>query len=186
VLNTSPSLCSLRLENHLLDCIMPRPRPLVSSTVRRRKRADFLLGTGVLTMRACASCLSFGVACILSPADERCEQCFRHNRICELASRQDEAERILKKKDELREKRWEAERQVVRLRKQERLLQKRLREISKGEEQNILDLEADEAAIEALGSSAEGQPQAALSPTGFSQMSFGSFGRTSPVPTGSS
>jgi hypothetical protein len=105
VLNTSPSLCSLRLENHLLDYIMPRPRPLISSTVRRRKRADFLLGTGVLTMRACASCLSFGVACILSPADERCEQCFRHNRICELASRQDEAERILKKKDELREKR---------------------------------------------------------------------------------
>jgi hypothetical protein len=105
VLNTSLSLCSLRLENHLLDCIMPRPRPLISSTVRRRKRADFLLGISVLTMRACASCLSFGVACILSPADERCEQCFRHNRICELASRQDEVERILKKKDELREKR---------------------------------------------------------------------------------
>jgi hypothetical protein len=117
VLNTSPSLRSLRLENQLPDYIMPRPRPLVSSTVRRRKRADFLLGTGVLTMRACASCLLFGVACILSSADERCEQCFRYNRIYKLASRQDEAERILKKKDELREKRWEAERQVVRLRK---------------------------------------------------------------------
>jgi hypothetical protein len=122
VLNTSPSLRSLRLENHLLDYIMPRPRPLVSSTVRRRKRADFLLDINVLIIRACASCLSLGVACILSSADERCEQYFRHNRICKLASRQDEAERILKKKDKLREKRWEAERQMVRLRKQERLL----------------------------------------------------------------
>jgi len=85
--------------------------------MRRRKRADFLLNTGVLAMRACASCLSFGVACILSSADERCEQCFRYNRIYELASRQDEAERIFKKKDKLREKRWKAERQMVRLRK---------------------------------------------------------------------
>jgi hypothetical protein len=73
--------------------------------MRRRKQADFLLGTGILTIYAYASCLLFGVTYILSSADERCEQCFRYNRIYKLASRQDEAERILKKKDELREKR---------------------------------------------------------------------------------
>jgi hypothetical protein len=132
VLNTSPSFRGLRLENFLFDCIMPRPRSLTSSTGRRHKRADFLLTSGVLTMRAYASCTSFGVLCVLSAADERCEQCFRHNRTCELSSRQGEAKRIFKEKNKLREKRWEVEKQIIRLRKQERLLQKRLREISKG------------------------------------------------------
>jgi hypothetical protein len=73
VLNTSPSLRSLRLENHLLNYIISRPRPLVFSTILRYKRADFLLNTNMLTIRACASCLLFGVAYILFPADERCE-----------------------------------------------------------------------------------------------------------------
>jgi TolA-binding protein len=167
---------------------MPRPRALGSSTQRRHKRADFLSRTGVFTMRPCSSCTSFGVACILSAADERCEQCFRHNRVCELASRQAEAERVLRKKDELREQRWEAERKVVRLRKQERLLQKRLRELSKQEEQNIEEMEADEAAADAAVAALSPRRVVSpgpTSPTGLSQVSFGSFGRTSPVPTGS-
>jgi hypothetical protein len=70
VLNTSPSLRSLRLENHLSNYIMPRSRSLVSSIVRRRNWANFLLTTGILTMRAYTFYISFGVAYILFIADK--------------------------------------------------------------------------------------------------------------------
>jgi hypothetical protein len=138
-------------------------------------------------MRPCSACTKANVDCVLSSLDERCEQCYRNRRSCELASPWAEFDRIHQQKEKIREQRLEAERKAIRLRKQERLLQKRLKALGDREEQNILDLEADEALDEALADmpvleSVPG-PQ---SPTGFSQVSFGSLGRTSPVPAGSS
>ena len=77
---------------------------------------------------------------------------------------------------------------AVRLRKQERLLQKRLRELGDREELNIRELELDELISEAIPSASEsaGPPAGQVaSPSGLSQVSFGFLGRTSPVPTGS-
>jgi hypothetical protein len=47
---------------------------------------------------------------------------------------------------------------AVRLRKQKRVLQKRLKALGDREEQNILDLKMNEAAAEALEPPAEEQP----------------------------
>jgi TolA-binding protein len=160
---------------------MPRAQPVSTSALRRHKRANFLLLVSVLAMRPCSSCTSFGVPCAVSPLDERCEQCVRHNRHCELASPWVKAERVLKKKEDLDRQILESEAKTLRLRKQKRLLQKKLRELGDREEQNIQDLERDEAAASALESPAP----AVTSPTGLSQVSFDSFGRTTPVPSGS-
>jgi hypothetical protein len=87
----------------------------------------------------------------------------------------------LKKKDDLDRQIIEAESKALRLRKQKRALQKKLRGLGDREEQNIRDLELDEMLAEIpVGE----QPETATSPTGFSQVSFGSFGRISPVPSG--
>jgi hypothetical protein len=120
---------------------MPARKHLSSSTLRRHKVADRILRRGVITMRPCASCTSQGVLCVLSSLDERCEQCYRYQRQCDLASPWDEDDRLEKKEKELREQALEAERQeeelrgqalkkelkAARLRKQARLLQKRRR-----------------------------------------------------------
>ena len=58
-----------------------------------------------------------------------------------------------------------------------------MRALGDREEQNIRDLKLDEAVADCLKAVDYGQP---LSPNGLSLASFGSLGRTSPVPTGSS
>jgi hypothetical protein len=52
--------------------------------------------------------------------------------------------------------------------------------------QNIKKLEVNEWMAAASGPPRTEAPAAAVSSTGFSQVSFDSFGKTSPVPTGSS
>jgi hypothetical protein len=64
-----------------------------------------------------------------------------------------------------------------------------MRELSNREEQNILDLEIDEALAEALNPElpcSSPAPGVSPGPAGFSQVSFGSLSRTSPVPADSS
>jgi hypothetical protein len=94
--------------------------------------------------------------------------------------------RLLKQSDELKEKVLKAEAKALRLRKQRRVILKKVRALGTREESNIEGLEMDEAVAEALEPFTEEQPQAALSPTGLSQVSFNLFDRTSLVPTGSS
>jgi hypothetical protein len=60
--------------------------------------------------------------------------------------------------DKVYAKFMESEAKTIRLRKQKRLLQKKLRDLGDREKQNILDLEINEAAAEALKPSAEKQP----------------------------
>jgi hypothetical protein len=139
-------------------------------------------------MRPCASCTSRGVLCVVSTLDDRCEQCMRNQRRCELAPPWDECERLVKQSEKLQTEALEAEAKAIRLRRQRRSVLKKLKEIDARERLNIEELEMDEAAAEAVAqaTSSAGLFEPALSFTGFSQVSFGSFGRTSPVPTGSS
>jgi hypothetical protein len=109
-----------------------------------------------------------------------------------------EVERLATKAEALREQRLEIERKAIRLRKQERALYKKMRELGDRKNQNILDLEMEEemeeAAKRALNSPLDSSelPNSAPalgfppSPAGFFQVSFGFLGRTSPAPTGSS
>jgi hypothetical protein len=62
-----------------------------------------------------------------------------------------------------------------------------VRALGSREEQNIQEMEEDEASGIASGDAAtraQSPSRGPTSPTGLSQVSFGSFGRTSPVPSG--
>jgi hypothetical protein len=79
------------------------------------------------------------------------------------------------------------------LRKQERLLLKKARALSDRKSKVIDEIEADERLFEELApftippaGSSTPAPGFPPSPAGFSQVSFGSLGRTSPVPISSS
>jgi phage shock protein A len=61
-----------------------------------------------------------------------------------------EIKRLSSKAEVLRERRLEAERTAIRLRKQEKALHRKMRELGAREEQNILELEIEEAAEEVL------------------------------------
>jgi hypothetical protein len=86
VLNTSPSFLSPRLEDLLLKNIMPPRRRLTFSTFRRHQKADQILETGLLVIRPCAYYVSSSSLCVLLEISEKCEQCHRFNRLCDLAS----------------------------------------------------------------------------------------------------
>jgi hypothetical protein len=79
-----------------------------------------------------------------------------------------------------------------RLRKQARALRKKIRGLSDRENQNIVDLKAEEAferrlaAMDSVPSSSEPTSGVPPSLTSFSQVSFGFLNRTSLVPTNSS
>jgi hypothetical protein len=94
-----------------------------------------------------------------------------------------EIDRLADQAEKARQEWLEAEMKAIRLRKKMRALQKRMRILGDREEQNIRDLEVDETLAEA--SATVSGPEAPSSPTGFSQVSFGSlFDRTSPLPSG--
>jgi hypothetical protein len=105
----------------------------------------------------------------------------------------DKVDRLLTKKEKLRDQVLEAETKALRLRKQARILRKKARELSDREDRNILDLEIDEALAEALAEALDPElPRSSPAPgvppssAGFSQVSFGSLNRISPVPTSNS
>jgi len=137
-------------------------------------------------MRPCSYCISVGEFCVLSTLDERCEQCYRGNRSCDLASPWAEDDRLKAKEEILREKRLRAEAEAVKIRKAERKLQKQRRLLWEREKQNIAELEVDELLAGAAAAPSEPAPGVPPGPAGPSQVSSGSPGRTSPVPTGSS
>ena len=191
----APSLCvtlalplqGLRPENQTSFHIMPRAVSSRTSTLRRHRQADKILSIGVFAMRSCAHCVSSNSLCILSDISEKCEQCHRFNRPCDLAAPWAEVDRLLERRDKLREERLAAEAKAIRLRKQERQILKKVRALGSREEQNIQEMEEDEASGIASGDAAtraQSPSRGPTSPTGLSQVSFGSFGRTSPVPSG--
>ena len=133
---------------------MPR-RSFISSTSRRHRHADKILILGLLTMRPCAHCAASHALCVVTDTSEKCEQCVRFNRPYDLASPWAEVDRLLEQRDKLREQRFEAERKAIRLRKQERLLLKKVRALDAREAKNIEEMEAEERAVEAPPSAAD-------------------------------
>jgi len=95
-------------------------------------------------MRPCQSCASRQVLCVMSSESEHCEQCVRFNRQCDLASPHKEMERLHRQEKELFNKAQEAKTKAIRYSKQRRLIIKRLKELGRREDQNILELEIDE------------------------------------------
>jgi len=136
-------------------------------------------------MRACFFCVSRNALCIVASGSEHCEQCTRANRRCELSAPLAEIERLADKDEKLEKEVIELRIKTLRLQREQRRVRRKMRELGVREDQNILDLEADEATTRAAAApeSRVASP-GPTSPTGLSQVSFGSFGRTSPVPSG--
>jgi hypothetical protein len=100
-------------------------------------------------MRPCASCVSRGLLCVISPLDERCEQCFRNQRSCELAAPWKEFDRLAKHSERLQTEAIEAEAKASQLRKQRRLVLKKMQALDARERTNIEELEIDERLADA-------------------------------------
>lgn len=124
--------------------LMPRSRSQITSSLRRQRKADRLLFTGVFVMRPCAYCSTRGFLCVLGAESPHCERCYRANRQCELAPPDAEIERLLKQERKLFGEAKEAQAKAIRLSKQRRAILKRVRDLSEREDQNILELELDE------------------------------------------
>jgi hypothetical protein len=165
---------------------MPVRVRAVSSSACRHNRADRLLAEGTFTMRPCSACVSRGLLCVVSPLDERCEQCFRNQRSCELASPWKEFDRLAKHSERLQIEALEAEAKASRLRKQRRLVLKKMKELDARERTNIEELEIDERLADSAPEPLSDSVQGPRSPSGFFQASSDSLNRTSLVLTSSS
>src|SRR5450432_156415 len=140
-------------------------------------------------MRPYSACVSRGLICSVTSKLEYYVKCYRSHRRYELASPIAEVDRLGEKEEKLRSERLALEAKVLRLRKQERMLRKKMRELGNREEQNILDLEMDEALAEAFNPElpcSSPAPGVSPGPAGFFQVSFDSLSRTSPVRASSS
>jgi hypothetical protein len=80
---------------------MPARNRTSSSTLRRHQKADRILSEGFFSIRPYTSYTSQGLLCVLSPRDERCEQCYRFRRQCDLASPWAENDRLERKEKKL-------------------------------------------------------------------------------------
>jgi hypothetical protein len=123
----------------------------LSSYQRRCRRADLILSLGIPVMRPCQSCVSARLLCVVSSASEHCEQCVRRGRSCELAPPDREITRLDREQKELFDKASAAKAVAAqalakanRYTKQRRLALKRIKELGRREDQNILELEMDE------------------------------------------
>jgi hypothetical protein len=122
---------------------MPRR---ISTVQRRNLFADSILQFGFIVMRPCSYCVSRDYLCVMSDKSEHCEQCVRKHRHCELAPPADGVvERLTVQSLRLQEEALAAEAKAIRLRKQRRIVQKKLRDLGDKEMQNILKMEAEVA-----------------------------------------
>jgi hypothetical protein len=126
---------------------MPRR---ISSTLRRHFKADRLLSSGLIVMRACSFCRIHNFLYIVAPESPYCERCFRSHLKYKLAPSDAKAERLLKEKERLAFKITSAYTKITRLRKQHRAVMKKLRDLGSREDRNILELKMDKAIVSDL------------------------------------
>jgi hypothetical protein len=121
--------------------LMPRSRSQITSSLRRQRKANRLLFTGIFVIRPCAYYSTRGFLYILRAESPHCERYYRANRQCELAPPDTEIERLLKQKRKLFGETKKAQAKAIRLSKQRRAILKRVRDLSERKDQNILKLE---------------------------------------------
>ena len=96
---------------------MPVRTRLTTSTQRRQAHTNLLLLTGTLVMRPYSTYVSRGYLCVRSPLNDRCEQCVRSLRSCNLASPAAEYARLVKESERLQDEALRAEAKAARLRR---------------------------------------------------------------------
>ena len=89
----------------------------ISSILRRYLKADRLLFSGLIVMRACSFCRIHNFFCMITPESSHCERCFRSYLEYELALLDAKTERLFKKKERLASEIAAAYAKITRLRK---------------------------------------------------------------------
>jgi hypothetical protein len=77
---------------------MPR---YISNTLRRYLKADRLLSSGLIVMRACFYCRIYNFLYVIAPESSYYERCFHLHLECKLALSDIKVKRLLKEKERL-------------------------------------------------------------------------------------
>jgi hypothetical protein len=151
---------------------------LTTSSQRRHSWANSKFRAGTVAMRACSACLSRSVLCVMSPFSSKCEQCIRHNRQYKLNSPVNQLDKLSVQENKLLNLISESEVKTQRLRKQRRLLFKKIKNLGNREAQNIFELEMDKMLTE----EPLFKPFPEIPPPSLSQISLGFSRRTPATP----
>ena len=95
-------------------------------------------------MRACKNCSDRSIECRVGRGSERCLECVRLGRKCDLSISDAEWERVRKERARLSAELQETYAKAARLQKQQELVESRWEEMVRREFQNIEELEEDE------------------------------------------
>ena len=124
---------------------MPKDFHKLSSLDRLRARACRIRKRPCVKMRPCQSCLRDGTQCAIDrDISEKCAECLRRQRFCDLASNNDVLEREIAKRNKIEEDLVETQAKVVRLRKLLKLREQRIRELGLSEKKNIEEIVLEE------------------------------------------
>jgi hypothetical protein len=126
---------------------MPRR---IFSILRRHLKADRLLFSDFIVMRACSFYRIHNFLCVVTPESSYCERYFRSYLKCELAFLDAKTERFLKEKERLASEIAAVYTKITRFRKQYRAVIKKLRDLGNREDRNILELKINEIMISDL------------------------------------
>jgi hypothetical protein len=121
---------------------------LTTNSQRRHSWADSKFRAGTVAMRAYSACLSRSVLYVVSPSSSKCEQCVRHNRQYKLDSPVNQLDKLSVQENKLLNLISENEVKTQRLRKQRRLLLKKMKDLKDRETQNIFELKMNEMLTE--------------------------------------
>jgi hemerythrin len=118
--------------------------------LRRHLKADRLLSSGLIVMRACSFCRTHNFFYVITPESSHCERYFRSHLECELAPLNAKAERLFKEEKRLVSEITAAYAKITRFRKQHRAVMKKLRDLDNRKDRNIFELKIDEIMISDL------------------------------------
>ena len=93
-------------------------------------------------MRFCQSCSARGVTCRVTRQSLKCENCYRYNLKCDLASNYQGMNKALKEAKKLNDEILELRLKLARKEKQRKHWRRRLKDLDDHESQNILKIEA--------------------------------------------
>ena len=149
--------------------------PPSTSTTRRHIRAELLRSRGFLVMRPCKPCAQRSLPCTFSRELDKCVDCHKKGRKCDLAPNEEDVLKqhdVLDRLDDeillLEKRRLEDAMKIRRKKTERRLALQRLKALNDQESKNILELEEDEGLAETLSSpNAALVDLAALSPSQF-------------------
>jgi hypothetical protein len=119
------------------------PRRIIS-TFRRYLKTDRLFFFGLIIMRVYSYYRIHNFFYVITPESSYCKRCFRSHLKCELTPFNAKAERLFKKEKRLTFEIITAYVKFTRLRKQYRIVIKKLRDLGSRENQNILKFKINE------------------------------------------